>query len=77
MPLHNELFLDFETASFCDLKLHGLGRYLRDPSTQANSFAYRLPRETETKLWLVGDRVPEAVMTHIVRSFRYDPAYTG
>jgi len=62
---HNELFLDFETTSNCELKLHGLGRYLRDPSTRANSFAYRLPGESETQLWLIGDPLPGAVIHHV------------
>ena len=63
--LHNELFFDAETTSLCDLKLHGLGRYLRDPSTRVNSWAYRLPRTTETQLWVLGDPLPEDVATCI------------
>lgn len=63
---HDELFLDAETTSYCDLKLHGLGRYLRDPSTRVNSWAYRLPHETETKLWLIGDKDTDPrLMEHI------------
>lgn len=61
----HELFLDAETTSRCDLKLHGLGRYLRDPSTRVNSWAYRLPGSDETHLWLVGEKFPELLLDYI------------
>ena len=64
--LHDELFIDAETTSRCDLKLHGLERYLRDATTRVNSWAYRLSGETETKLWLIGDRsIDPRLMEHI------------
>jgi DNA polymerase bacteriophage-type len=63
--MREEMFVDCETTSRVDLKLHGLGRYLRDPSTRVNSWAYRLPGSDETQLWLVGDPFPQAVYRHI------------
>lgn len=59
------LFLDFETASHCDLKLHGLARYLADPSTRAYCFTFALPGMRSADLWEAGQPVPRAVQDHI------------
>ena len=35
-----KVVLDFETASFCDLKLCGADRYAQDPNTEVLSLVY-------------------------------------
>lgn len=59
------LFLDFETASHCDLKAHGLGRYLVDPTTRAYCFTFRLPGMRTADLWEAGRPVPRQITDHI------------
>lgn len=58
-------FFDAETTSRTDLKLHGFGRYLRDPTTRVNSWSYRLPGMSETGLWLIGDVLPPMLLDYI------------
>lgn len=59
------LFKDFETASHCDLKLHGLGRYLADPSTRATCLTFRLPGMAAADLWEFGQPMPRQVVRHL------------
>jgi DNA polymerase len=48
--VHPRLFLDFETRSELDLKIHGLGNYARHASTQVLMLAYAVD-EGEVHLW--------------------------
>lgn len=64
-PNDDGLFLDFETASLCDLKLHGLARYLVDPSTKPYCFTFALPGMRTADLWEYGQAVPRQVLDHI------------
>lgn len=66
------LFLDFETASTCDLKLHGLGRYLVDPTTRPYCFTFALPKMRSADLWEFGQPIPRQILDHIAagRPFR-------
>lgn len=63
------LFLDFESASKCDLSAHGLGRYLRDPTTRPFCFSWRLRgpayQPQATALWQFGEFVPVSVVRHL------------
>lgn len=59
------LFLDFEAASHTDLKLHGLARYLADPSTRPYCFTFLLPGMRTADLWEMGRPVPRQIITHI------------
>lgn len=61
------LFKDFETASHCDLKAHGLGRYLADPSTRATCLTFRLPDMSAADLWEAGQPMPAQVVRHLER----------
>lgn len=65
--MHNTdgLFLDFETASHCDLKLHGLARYLADESTKPYCFTFALPGMRNADLWELGQPVPREILDHI------------
>lgn len=56
------LFLDFETASTCDLKLHGLARYFVHPTTRAYCFTFALPGMRQADLWEAGTRVPRQII---------------
>lgn len=58
------LFKDFETTSHCDLKVHGLGRYLADPSTRATCLTFRLPDMSAADLWEVGQPMPAQIVRH-------------
>lgn len=71
-PNTDGLFLDFETSSHCDLKLHGLARYLVDPSTRAYCFTFALPGMRSADLWEAGQPVPRQIIDHITagRPFR-------
>lgn len=64
-PNDDGLFLDFETASLCDLKLHGLARYLVDPSTKPYCFTFALPGMRTADLWEHGQAVPRQILDHI------------
>ena len=46
--------LDFETASFCDLKLCGAWRYAEDPNTEVLSLIYHLSDDDTYHLWTPG-----------------------
>lgn len=59
------LFLDFEAASKTDLKLHGLARYLADPTTRAYCFTFILPGMRTADLWEHGQPVPRQIVSHI------------
>lgn len=59
------LFLDFETASTCDLKLHGLARYLADPTTRPYCFTFALPGMRQADLWEFGQPVPRQILDWI------------
>lgn len=65
--MHNTdgLFLDFEAASHCDLKLHGLARYLADRSTKPYCFTFALPGMRSADLWELGQPVPKAITSWI------------
>jgi DNA polymerase len=65
------LFLDFETASECDLTLHGLGRYLADPSTRATCFTWRFPDMPAAELWESGQPIPERIVRHIAAGHEF------
>lgn len=58
------LFLDFEAASKTDLKLHGLARYLADPTTRAYCLTYILGTRT-ADLWEPGVTFPANVVAHV------------
>lgn len=60
-----ELFLDFETASTTDLKLHGLARYLECPTTKPYCLTFRLPGMRAADLWEFGTAMPRQVVQHI------------
>ncbi|WHB31209.1 DNA polymerase [Xanthomonas phage NEB7] len=70
-PNTDTLFLDFEAASLCDLKRHGLARYLRDPSTRAYCFTFVLPGMRTADLWEYGKPVPRQVNQHIEARKRF------
>lgn len=59
------LFLDFESASHCDLKAHGLARYLADPSTKPYCFTFALPGMRTADLWELGQPIPRQIVSHI------------
>jgi|GEM_PF-4492359 len=59
------LFLDFETASTCDLKLHGLARYLADPTTRPYCFTFALPGMRQADLWEFGQPIPRQILDWI------------
>lgn len=59
------LFLDFETSSLCDLDVHGLGRYLADPSTRATCLTWRFPDMPAAELWEAGQPMPERIVRHL------------
>jgi DNA polymerase len=63
--MNSELFLDFETTSKTDLKLHGLGRYLADPTTRAYCFTFRLPGMAATDLWTEREPMSAHIIRHI------------
>lgn len=65
MNTENLLMLDFETTSKTDLPAEGLGKYLVDPTTRAYCFTYRLPDMAATDIWIEGQRLPDAVMSHV------------
>lgn len=71
-PNTDGLFLDFETASHCDLKAHGLARYLADPSTKPYCFTFALPGMRSADLWEFGQPIPRQILQHIAagRPFR-------
>lgn len=58
-----ELHGDFETRSRCDLKKHGVYRYMADPSTDPLMFSYTFngPR----KRWLPHEPCPPEIAQHI------------
>jgi len=47
----SEIFIDFETASLCNLKERGLDNYAKDPSTHVSCLAWTFDQE-EVRLWL-------------------------
>jgi DNA polymerase len=57
------LWLDFETKSECDLKLHGAYNYARHPTTQVLCMAYAFGDE-EVRLWTPLHPFPERVANH-------------
>lgn len=59
------LFADFETASYTDLAVLGLARYLADPSTRAYCLPFRLPGMASTDLWESGKPFPAQLKMHI------------
>lgn len=59
------LFADFETASYTDLVLSGLARYVRDPSTRAYCLAFRLPGMASTDVWESGNPLPAQLRLHV------------
>lgn len=64
-PNTDALFLDFEVASLCDLKAHGLARYLIDETTKPYCFTFALPGMRTADLWELGQPVPRQIMSHI------------
>lgn len=64
-PNTDGLFLDFETASTCDLKVNGLARYLADPTTRAYCFTFALPGMRQADLWEAGQPIPRQILDHI------------
>ncbi|NEL40409.1 MAG: hypothetical protein G3W65_20365, partial [Xanthomonas perforans] len=65
-PNTDGLFLDFESASKCDLKLHGLARYLADETTRPYCFTFALPGMRSADLWEFGQPIPRHILDHIV-----------
>lgn len=61
----NGLYLDFEAASKTDLKLHGLARYLADPTTRPYCFTFILPGMRTADLWEMGQPIPRQITDHI------------
>lgn len=57
----HDLFSDSETQSHTDLPVHGLARYLEDPSTCVSLWTFRLPGESQTRLWMKGDPIDTLV----------------
>ncbi|NEM13183.1 MAG: hypothetical protein G3W65_21610, partial [Xanthomonas perforans] len=64
-PNTDGLFLDFESASKCDLKLHGLARYLADETTRPYCFTFALPGMRSADLWEFGQPIPRHILDHI------------
>lgn len=58
------LHLDFETRSKADLKVVGLHRYARDPSTEPWCMAFSFDDE-EPVLWRLGEPLPQRVREHV------------
>jgi DNA polymerase bacteriophage-type len=67
----NNIFLDFETTSHCDLKAHGLGRYLADPSTRPYMFTWRMGNMQTAELWEIGQPVPETLIVAIQNGWKF------
>lgn len=61
MATDTDIFSDFESQSLTDLPVHGLARYLRDESTRASMYTFRLPGEAQTRLWMKGDPIDALV----------------
>lgn len=55
-----ELHLDFETYSACNLKKHGLARYMRHPTTEVLFLSYAID-DGPVKQWIVDDAMIQAV----------------
>lgn len=62
--IDNLCFLDFETASKCDLAAEGLGRYLAEPTTRTLMLTFRLPGMRQTDLWEHKNPLPTALIRH-------------
>lgn len=58
MPLH----IDFETRSKCDLKVHGLSRYAKDPSTEILCLSYAAG-SAKPKTWTPDQPIPKEILT--------------
>lgn len=58
MPLH----IDFETRSKCDLKVHGLSRYAKDPSTEILCLSYAAGN-AKPKTWTPDQPIPKEILT--------------
>jgi DNA polymerase len=54
------VWIDFETASECDLKTAGVYNYARHPSTRVLCMAYARDNG-EVKIWRPGDKFPERI----------------
>jgi DNA polymerase bacteriophage-type len=63
--MDNILFADYETTSWTDLPVHGLGRYLADPSTRPTCLTFRLPGMHSADLWEFGQAMPKQITRHI------------
>lgn len=63
--IENLLFLDFETASECDLREAGLARYLEDLTTHATCLTWRFPDMAAAELWEAGQPLPARVVQHL------------
>lgn len=57
MPTYNDIVLDFETASFCDLKKSGSWRYAEDATTEVLCLSYAIGFAVP-RTWFPGDPIP-------------------
>jgi DNA polymerase len=54
--MRNKVNIDFEMYSECDLKTHGLSRYMNDPSTQVYMMAWKI-NDGPKHLWMPWDNM--------------------
>ena len=61
------VWVDFETASECDLKTAGVYNYARHPSTRVLCMAYAID-DDEVQVWTPGQPFPRHILSHQIRA---------
>jgi DNA polymerase len=61
------VWVDFETASECDLKTAGVYNYARHPSTRVLCMAYAVD-DDEVQVWTPDQPFPRHILTHQIRA---------
>ena len=61
------VWLDFETASECDLKAHGVYNYARHPTTRVLCMAYAVDDE-DVQIWTPDQPFPRHILSHQIRA---------
>jgi DNA polymerase len=61
------VWLDFETASECDLKTAGVYNYAKHPSTRVLCMAYAVD-DDEVQVWTPGQPFPRHILSHQIRA---------
>ena len=63
------IWIDFETASECDLTTRGVYNYARDPSTRILCMAYAHDDE-DVQIWTPGQEFPKTIADAVLAGER-------